>query len=88
VELGKPYVICRNSREIVKSNDVAEGKGYRRKQMPSFRKETGRDTHNWTDTVVLTDNPMTDSKEGPLPIGLQHGNKFVSYLLTNRSVQL
>ncbi|AYY25163.1 hypothetical protein BK742_04220 [Bacillus thuringiensis serovar pingluonsis] len=34
MKLGKPYVICASSRMTVKSNDVAEGKGYKRKQKP------------------------------------------------------
>ncbi|PEI82089.1 hypothetical protein CN686_29220, partial [Bacillus pseudomycoides] len=42
VELGKPYVICINSREIERSNDVTEGMGYGRKQMPLYRKVTGK----------------------------------------------
>jgi hypothetical protein len=79
VELGKPYVICLSSRETVRSNDVTEGTGYERKQMPSLeREQENRSLYNWTDTVVLMDKSMTDWKEGPLLIGLQHENKFVA----------
>jgi hypothetical protein len=42
VELGKPYVICINSREVVKPIDVAVGIGYWRKQKPLHRKVTGK----------------------------------------------
>lgn len=48
------YVICANSGEIARSDDMTEGKGYEKKQMPLSRKGTGTQ-----DTVVPTDTPMT-----------------------------
>ncbi|PER23108.1 hypothetical protein CN476_18115 [Bacillus cereus] len=59
MKLGKPYVICMSSRMTAKSNDVTEGKGYKRKQKPlSERKQEGIG-------ICITERILPSSRTNP-----------------------